>query len=99
MDEFTASHVIPDGVENPTPILFWEPLEFTISLMFLGFGILSHMWVLGAAVAGIVLIGAPRLKRGYRRGAMPHILWSKGLQMDPNLSKWFKPAWINDFTE
>lgn len=99
MDAFTEAHVIPEGIENPTPILFWEPMEFVLALMFMGFGIIASLWVLGAGLASAVLVFAPRMRRGTRRGAVPHLLWAKGLTLDPNLKRWFKPAWLNDYSE
>jgi hypothetical protein len=79
--------------------MFWDPLEFVLAITLIGFGIISRLWVLGL-VAGIgVLYGARYLKRGSKRGAMQHFLWSHGLQMDAPLAKMFKPAWLNDFVE
>lgn len=99
MDETTQAHIIPEGVERPTPIMFWEPLEFTVGLMFAGFGIVTNMWVIGVGLGGAVLALAPRMRRGYRRGAVQHMLWAKGLNLDPHLKARFKPSWLNDFIE
>ncbi|PNG50017.1 MULTISPECIES: type IV conjugative transfer system protein TraL [unclassified Variovorax] len=93
------SHVFPFDLESPIPIMFWDPLEFTLSLILMGFGIIAHMWILGVLMGGGVLIGARYLKRGSKRGAMQHFLWAHGLQLDAPLKTRFKPAWLNDFTE
>jgi hypothetical protein len=93
------AHAVPFDLEAPIPIMFWDPLEFTIALCFMGFGIISHLWVFGLIAGGGVLFGARYLKRGSKRGAMQHFLWAHGLQLDSALKGRFKPAWLNDFTE
>lgn len=97
MDE--QSHRVPYDLELPAPIMFWEPLEFVLALCLFGFGILTNLWVLGIVLGSGVLFGARYLKRGAKRGAMQHYLWSLGLQMDPALSKRFPPSWSNDYVE
>lgn len=97
MDE--QSHQVPFGIEAPVPIMFWDPLEFTLAVISLGFGVISGMWMLGVICCGLVLVGSKRLKRGQKAGAMQHMLWSYGLQIDPLLKKAYKPSWINDFIE
>lgn len=97
MDE--QAHIVAFDVEAPIPIMFWEPLEFVMALTFMGFGILSNLWILGMAAGTGILIGSRYLKRGTKRGAMQHYMWSLGLQLDPSLSKLFKPSWINEFIE
>ena len=93
------SHMVPFDLEAPVPIMFWDPLEFVLSLSLMGFGMISNLWFLGM-IAGVgVLFGARYLKRGAKRGAMQHFMWAHGLQLDPSLSKMFKPAWLNDFIE
>lgn len=97
MDE--QSHVIPQDLEAPTPIMFWEPLEFTIAVVFMGFGIIAKLVFVGMAGGAAVLIGSRYLKRGAKRGAMQHMLWTLGLQVDQPLRKRFRPSWDNDFIE
>lgn len=97
MDE--QSHSVPFDLEAPIPIMFWDPLEFVIAITFMGFGVISHLWLFGIAIGTGVLVGSRYLKRGNKKGAMQHFLWAHGLQMDSALSKKFKPAWLNDFTE
>jgi hypothetical protein len=97
MDE--ESHKMPFDIESPIPIMFWEPLEFCMAITFLGFGVVTSSMVLGMIGCGCVLVGARYLKRGAKRGAMQHFIWSLGLQADSALSKKFKPAWLNDFIE
>lgn len=77
--------------------MFWEPLEFTLALTLLGFGIIANLWLFGVGGAAGVLVGSRYLKRGAKRGAMQHLMWAHGLQMDVALAAKFKPAWINDF--
>lgn len=93
------AHQMHYDLEAPVPIMFWEPLEFILAVTLMGFGIISGLWVMGLVGGTGVLIGAKYLKRGAKRGAMQHFLWAHGLQMDPVLIKWFKPAWANDFFE
>lgn len=97
MDE--QAHIVAFDIEAPTPILFWEPLEFVMALTFMGFGMVMNLWILGMLAGTGILIGSRYLKRGAKHGAMQHYMWSLGLQMDKPLSKYFKPAWINEFIE
>lgn len=94
-----ASHNIPYDIEAPVPILFFDPLEFTLAIVSLGFGVIFHVFPLGILAAVGVLMGSRYLKRGAKRGATQHFLWSRGLQLDAALTSRFKPAWVNDFTE
>ena len=94
------AHLIPPAdIEAPTPIMFWEPLEFTMAICFIGFGMIAHLMLLGVLAAVLVLYGARYLKRGAKRGAMQHFLWSMGLQLDASFNKCFVPSWKNDFVE
>lgn len=93
------SHAIPFDLEAPTPIMFWDPLEFTLAVVFMGFGIIAKMWLLGMVGGAAVLLGSRYLKRGAKRGAMQHLLWALGLQVDQPLKKRFPPAWVNDFVQ
>lgn len=93
------SHLMPFDLESPIPIMFWDPLEFVFAISFMGFGIISKLWIIGLLGGAAVLLGSRYLKRGAKRGAMQHFLWAHGLQMDPALTKKFKPAWLNDFVE
>jgi hypothetical protein len=97
MDE--QSHQMPFDIEAPVPIMFWDPLEFIVAVTLIGFGIITKAWIFGVAGGTAVLMGSRYLKRGTKRGAMQHFLWGHGLQMDPALTKKFKPAWLNDFIE
>lgn len=99
MEANAKAHLVPYELEAPVPIMFWDPLEFVLAITLIGFGIIMHLWVIGLASGIGVLYGARYLKRGAKRGAMQHFLWSHGLQMDPALSKMAKPAWLNDFVE
>lgn len=93
-----SDHFVPKDVEARTPILFWEPLEFILAVSLFGFGIIGNAWIPGAIAGTSVLIGSRYLKRGARRGAAQHVLWSLGISMDLALRK-FPPSWANDFTE
>lgn len=97
MDE--ASHRIGYDLEAPTPIMFWEPLEFSLSLTMISFGMVMNMFILGFAVACGILAGSRYLKRGAKKGAMQHYIWALGLNLDPALKKTFKPAYLNEFIE
>lgn len=94
------AHLVPPAdIEAPVPILFWEPVEFIVALTLAGFGMLAQMFPLGIVLAASVLVGARYLKRGAKRGAVQHFLWSMGLQLDPGLKSKFPPAWVNEFIE
>lgn len=93
------AHVVPFALEDPVPIMFWEPMEFILAILFMGFGVVTHLWILGLLGSAGILVGSRYLKRGAKRGAMQHFLWAHGLQLDVALSKKFKPAWLNDFTQ
>ena len=93
------SHNIPFDLEAPVPIMFWEPLEFTIALTLLGLGVIANLWLFGVGGALVVLLGSRYLKRGAKRGTMQHFMWAHGLQVDVALATKFKPSWLNDFTQ
>ena len=97
MDE--QSHLIPSDIEAPTPIMFWDPIEFVMALSLAGFGMIINLWMFGMVSAGAVLIGSRYLKRGAKPGAMQHLIWSLGLNLDKSLKTQFPPAWKRDFTE
>ncbi|MDP3139183.1 MAG: type IV conjugative transfer system protein TraL [Burkholderiaceae bacterium] len=89
----------PADIEEPTPILFWSPLEFILAISFLGLGIISNLWVIGLLGAAGILVGSKHLKRGAKRGGMQHLIWSLGLQIEPAMSNSFPPSWKNEFIE
>ncbi len=93
------SHVIRTKLEDPVPILFWEPLDFIMGFALLGVGLVAGMWVIGLVGCFVVLIGSRYLRRGMKRGAVQHFLWSLGLPADNALSANFPPVWANDLTE
>jgi hypothetical protein len=93
------SHVVPFDLEAPVPVMFWDPLEFILAVILMGFGMLANMWALGLLAGAGVLIGSRYLKRGAKRGTMQHFMWAYGLQLDASLTKQFRPAWLNDFIE
>lgn len=92
-----AAHAMPFGLEDPIPIMFLDPIEFIMAVTFIGFGIISDLILLGGAGAFTVVAASRYFKRGAKKGAMQHFMWSLGLQIDPHLSKRFPPAWDNDF--
>lgn len=92
-------HKIYKKLEDPTPILFWDPLEFIFALGFFGIGILFDTIIVGGSGGALVLWGAKYLKRGAKKGATQHAMWSLGIQIDPALSKKFPAAWQKDFME
>jgi len=94
-----AAHVIPVDVEAPVPIMFWDPMEFIMAVSMMGFGMVMNLWILGMIGGVGILIGSRYLKRGSKRGAMQHLLWSMGLTLDRPLANKFPPAWDKDFIE
>ena len=100
MNNFDKSaHVIRHKLEDPVPILFWEPLEFIMAFALLGFGLVLGMWIIGMIGCFAVLIGSRYLRRGMKRGAVQHFLWSLGLPADNALQARFPPVWVNDLME
>ena len=91
------SHTVPHNLEGSIPILFWSPTEFTLAISLMGFGLIMDLWMFGMAGGAAVLIGARYLGRGAKRGAVQHMLWAFGLQLDAPIAAQFKPAWKNDF--
>lgn len=86
-------------LEDPIPVLFWEPLEFVMAFALLGVGVVFGMWVVGMVGCFAVLIGSRYLRRGMKRGAVQHFLWSIGLPADNALAARFPPVWVNDLIE
>lgn len=95
----TANHTVPVGVEKPVPVFVWEPVEFVFSMAVLGFGMVTDAWPLGFIGAGGILIGTLYLRRGAKKGAVQHMLWSHGLAIDPCLTRFFPGPERNDFFE
>ncbi len=91
------SHIVPEKLEDPIPVLFWSPTEFTLAISFMGFGLIMNLWFVGLILGVGVLIGSRYLTRGAKRGAVQHLIWSLGLRMDHYLSKQFPAPWSNDF--
>lgn len=94
-----TAHQVPFDLEEPIPIMFWDPLEFVLAVTLMGFGIVTNLFLLGLAGAAGVLVGAKYLKRGAKRGAMQHWLWALGLTLDKALADKFKAAYLNDFID
>ena len=100
MSEFDQkAHIVRHKLEDPVPILFWEPLEFIMAFALFGIGLVMGMWIIGMIGCFAVLIGSRYLRRGMKRGAVQHFLWSLGLPADKALSTKFPPVWVNDLVE
>ena len=97
--EQEKAHIVWQRVDAPVPIMFWEPQEFLLSVVFIGFGIVMNSLLVGVTSAAAVLWITKRLKRGAKAGTVPHVLWSLGLAIDPALALWFPKPWQNDFLE
>jgi len=78
---------MPANLDAAVPILFWEGVEITVALMMLGFGVAFDVFLFGLIAFVAVLIYAPKLRRGAKRGASQHYLWFIGLNLDPGLVK------------
>lgn len=89
---------IPSRADDPVPILFWEPLEFVLGVSVLGIGIALNLWFTGALLSVGLLWTMKRLRRGAKRGAAQHALWSAGMQIDRSMGV-FPAAWENEFLE
>lgn len=86
-------------MDLPTPILFWDPVVFVSAVSFMGFGIVSNLWVLGMAGAAGILVGANKLQRGTKQGAAAHFLWRIGIEIEPELGRSFPRPWQTEFIE
>lgn len=93
------SHKIYKKLEDPIPILFWEPLEFIFALGFFGIGIVFDSVVFGGSGGVLVLWGAKYMRRGAKKGATQHALWGAGIKIDPALTTKFPAPWQKDFME
>lgn len=91
------SHVVPEKLEDPIPILFWSPIEFTLAISFAGFGLVMNLWFIGLGMSAAVLIGSRYLARGAKRGSVQHLIWSLGLRIDTPLKTQFPAPWTNEF--
>lgn len=96
-DEGRDRH-IPGRADDPIPILFWEPLEFILAVAILGIAIAMNLWVAGGVMAYALLWIMKRLKRGAKRGAAQHALWTTGAIIDRHMTL-FPPAYINELIE
>lgn len=94
-----TNHTVPQNLDAPVKILFWEPMEFVLAITAVGFGVMLKQLLFGIFLAGLVLWGSKKLKRGSKRGAMPHHIWFGGLELDPAMKAWFPASWRNDFLE
>lgn len=92
------AHLVAFDVEERTPIMFLDAQELSLVTISLGLGIVTDLFMAGIAVGAMLVVASKKLKRGAKRGATQHFLWSLGLQADPTLARLAKPAWINDFT-
>lgn len=88
---------IPTRVDNVVPILFWEPVEFVTAIVIFGFSFIAGMLLVGAILVFILLKTTKRMKRGAKRGAAQHALWSFGLVVDSSLKKKFPAPYENEF--
>lgn len=86
-------------LEKPIPIMFWDPMEFTIGFTMLGFGIVTDLPVIGGGLCVLVLWGGKYLKKGQKNGGVQHFLWRMGLQIDGVLKKYFPAPWVLEFIE
>lgn len=91
------AHVVPEKLEDPIPILFWSPMEFTLAISFMGFGLVMNLWFVGMFMGIGVLIGSRYLSRGAKRGNVQHLIWALGLNIDKFLKDQFPDPWENDF--
>ncbi|MDN5872952.1 MAG: type IV conjugative transfer system protein TraL [Sinobacteraceae bacterium] len=89
---------IPTRADDPVPMLFWDPFEFVLAISAFGLLMILANPLVGAAVAGFVLWGSKRLKRGAKRGAAQHACWAFGMMADKALSR-FPPSHIREFIE
>lgn len=89
---------IPTRVDDPVPILFFEPIEFVLIVSIFGIGVAMGFMLAGFALSVGVMWAVRKLKRGAKRGATQHALWSSGLKIDRGMGR-FSPAWDNDLIE
>lgn len=90
---------IPTRADDPIPILMWEPVEFICAIALLGIFIAMNLWIVGIVLCSMTLWVSNEMKKGAKRGAAQHAIWSIGLNLDRVLPHKFPPAWLNEFIE
>ena len=88
---------IPLSVDEPIPILFWNPIDFIAALTIFGMGVALKLFLFGMVGGVLVLIVATKLRQGAKRGAAQHWLWHMGLNIDPCLQRLKITSSTNDF--
>ena len=88
---------IPLTVDNPVPILFWDPVDFIAAMTIFGMGVALKLFLFGMAGSIAVLIVATKLRQGAKRGAAQHWLWYMGLNIDVALQRLKLTSSNNDF--
>lgn len=73
-----AAHVIYMDHEEPIPIVFWSPMEFSVAMAFLGLFITFGELMVGLVAAAFVLMSCKYFRKGLKRGQAQHFLWSLG---------------------
>lgn len=88
---------IPLMIDNPVPIMFWEPVDFIAGMSVFGMGVALNLFAFGAIGGAITLMIATKLRQGAKRGAAQHWLWFMGLNIDRGLHRMKLKASHNDF--
>lgn len=97
-EEEKSMRYIPIKVDDPVPILFFEPLEFVMLVSIFGISVAMGFMLIGAILSILLIFALRKLKRGAKKGATQHAIWSAGLRIDRGMSR-FPQAWDNDLIE
>lgn len=92
-------HTIPRELDSPSPIFFWEPMEFIMALMFGGMLIAFDQTMAGIIAMICLLKWLPILRRGAKRGAAQHFMWSIGLPVDKALKQLLVSPFHKEFID
>ena len=90
---------IPVRVDDPVTIMLMDPLLFVLIVANVGVGMVLDVFLLGVFFAYLSFVILKRLKRGAKRGAGQHAMWSAGINLDPFLKKFFPDPLDNEFIE
>jgi type IV conjugative transfer system protein TraL len=99
MSDFEKRRAIPSRIDEPVPVLVWDPVEFVIAITSFGFFMIINMVLVGLVTMVVVLWASRELKKGAKQGTTQHAIWAIGFNMDPVLPQRFPPSFVNELIE
>lgn len=90
-------YYIARGIDDPIPIFFFDPVDFVMIVTFFGLGIIMKQLLVGIVLSYSVYKLSKVMRKGAKRGVMPHSLWKLGLMQDKGMKKFnsLKTDYIN----